>query len=172
MAEKKDEAKKDGAPKEVPAEPKKGGGPLGVIVGVVLSAGLAGGAAYGGARAATGKAGEGHAVEEIKPKAKPPGITVQLDPFLANVVDEQGKPHAVKLTVAVELSHDVKTEDEFKPFVPRLRVATISYVRSQSFEQFSDQDAVEKMRKDLLAKWHEAGAIAAERVLVTDLLAQ
>ena len=153
---------------EPKVEKKSGkGGLVGVLVGGVISAVLAGGAAYGGARAANHKPPT--VIEVVAPK--PPGVTVPLEAFLANVPDEDGKPHAVKLTIAVELRHEAK-EDEFKAFVPRVRDATLSYVRSLTFEQVQGDQGMEGIRKDLLEKYHALGAMGAERVLVTDLITQ
>jgi flagellar basal body-associated protein FliL len=157
------------AEKAEPKVEKKGGksGLVGVLVGGVISAVLAAGAAYGGARAANHQPPT--VIEVVAPK--PPGVTIPLEPFLANVPDEDGKPRAVKLTIAVELRHEAK-EDEFKAFVPRVRDATLSYVRGLTFEQIQGDQGLDGIRKDLLERYHGLGALGAERVLVTDLITQ
>jgi flagellar basal body-associated protein FliL len=148
----------------------KKGGMGGAIVGIVLTAALSGGAAFGGARLAGGKTA---APQEsaAKPKVTPPGPTVPLEPFVANVADESGKMRTVRMTIAIELEKE-SLEDEFKSFVPRIRDVTLSYVRSQSFEQLTKPDGVEATRKALLEKVTAVGAVQARQVLVTDLLGQ
>lgn len=150
------------------APEKKGGksGLVGALIGGVLSAALAAGAAYGGAKAANHQPPT--VIEVVAPK--PPGVTVALEPFLANVPDEEGKMHAVKLTLAIELRHEAK-EDEFKPFLPRIRDSTLSYVRGLTYEQVQG-DGMDEIRKILLERYQALGAMGAERVLVTDLITQ
>lgn len=167
MSDKKEDAKK--AETKDGEAPKKKGGMAGALIGVVVSAVLAGGAAYGGAKAASG----GHHEEEPPPKPKfhPPGPTVPLEPFIANLPDKEGKNHAVKVTIAIELAREAQ-EDPFKVFVPRVRDVTLSYIRSLTFEQIASNDATEKMRKELLEKWQNVGATDAQQVLITDLITQ
>jgi flagellar basal body-associated protein FliL len=159
----------DAKPEKPEAKPEKKGGKsglFGALFGGVVSAVLAAGAAYGGARAANHQPPT--VIEVVAPK--PPGVTVALEPFLANVPDEEGKLHAVKLTLAVELRHEAK-EDEFKAFVPRVRDSTLGYVRGLTFEQVQG-DGMDEIRKTLLERYHALGAMGAERVLVTDLITQ
>lgn len=164
MSDKKEETKPDA---DKSAGGRRGGNSM-VFVGVALSAVLAGGAAYGGARAASKPAA--HAKPE-KPKYVTPGPTVPLDPFLANTQDSEGKPRAIKLTIAIELAKDAK-EDDFKVFLPRVRDVTLAYLRAQSFERLTDQEDTDAVRKELLAKWHAVGATSASQVLITDLITQ
>jgi flagellar basal body-associated protein FliL len=164
MSEKKEDAK----PAADEAEGgKKGGGTM-VLVGVVLSAVLAGGAAYGGARAASKPHDQ---PEPEQPKYQPPGPTVDLEPFIANITDSEGKPHAIKMTIVIELTREGKAE-EFKVFIPRVRDVTLAYLRSQSFDRIVDQENTDVLRKELLAKWHGVGATEAHQVLITDLITQ
>lgn len=165
--DKKDDAKKPDS-KDGDA-PKKKGGMAGALIGVVVSAVLAGGAAYGGAKAASG-GGEHHEAPP-KPKFHPPGPTVALEPFIANLPDKDGKNHAVKVTIAIELAREAQ-EDAFKVFTPRIRDVTLSYIRGLSFEQMANKDAADKMRKELLEKWQAIGATDAQQVLITDLITQ
>ncbi len=169
MSDAKEAPKKDAKGEEAAAgKPKKGGGGLGAVLAIVLSTSLAGGAAFAGARAAMGHSTH-H--EPEKPVVLPPGPTVPLEPFLANVYDSDGKAHAIKMTLAVELARDQK-EDEFKIFVARIRDVTLSYIRALEFETLSDPIAGDKIRKDLLEKWHSVGAAGAQQVLITDLIMQ
>jgi flagellar protein FliL len=151
-----------------PADKGKKSGVVGVVVALVVTAVLSGGAAYGGARAASGPP------KHEEPKvviAKPPGPTIQLDPFVVNVSSADGKPHAVKLTIAIELGHTEK-EDAFKVFVPRVRNTTLGYLRGLTFEDLADRGKVEAIRNDLRERIHNVGAIQADQILITDLLTQ
>ncbi len=160
-------------PKATVAEPKPAAtgksksSVVGVLVAGVLSAVLAGGAAYGGARVANHKPPT--VIEVVAPK--PPGVTVPLEPFLANLRDEDGKIHPAKITLFVELRHQAK-EDEFKAFIPRIRDATLAYIRTLTYEQFQSDEGMAQIRKDLTERYHELGAAGAERVLLTDLIIQ
>lgn len=160
-------ATKDAAP--AAPEPKKGGAALSII-SIVLTGALAGGASFAGARAAghTPKKDE-HVLEP--PKIKAPGPTVALEPFIANVADESGNPHAVKVTFFVELEHDAK-EDLFKSFIPRVRDTILAHLRNQPFERFSKQEEFEKMREELKEKIKQVGAFSANQILVTEIIMQ
>lgn len=165
MSEK--DAKDAAAP--APAGGKKKGGAIGVIVGILVTAALSGGAAFGGARMAAGHQPKPEPVE--KPKYVAPGVTVALEAFIANVQDAEGKQRTVKVTVAIELEKEAK-EEEFKPFIPRIRDATLVHIRGRSWEEMTKQEGIEAMRKELLEKYHAVGAVQARQVLVTDLIGQ
>lgn len=150
---------------------KKGGGGIGMILGLVLPAMLAGGASYGATKAAGGGKG-GHGQEApAHVEAKPPGPTVTLEPFLVVVVDGSRRGHPMKLSVAIEFG-SLDKEDAVKPFVPRIRDAILAYVRTLSYEEAVDSQHSEKLRAELLERCHKAGAATAERVLITDLVSQ
>ena len=145
--------------------PKKGGAGA-MLVGVVVSAVLSGGAAFGGARAASKAPKQEAEIIHVHP----PGPTVSLEPFLASVPDATGKVHAVKLTLAIELGREAK-EEEFKAFIPRVRDAILSYLRTMTFEKLADKEGIETLRKELLERLKTVGA-EAEQMLVTDLITQ
>ena len=138
----------------------------------ILPAILAGGAAFGGAKFSAAHAAA-PAAEEVKKhkEEKPPGPTVNLEPFLLVTNDEAKKPHAMKVTLAVEFGEGVK-EDALKNFTPRIRDAALSYLRTVTYEEAIDATKADKLREDLLEKFQKAGASEAERVLVTDLVVQ
>ncbi|MFO0611655.1 MAG: flagellar basal body-associated FliL family protein [Polyangiaceae bacterium] len=145
---------------------KKGGSAA--IVGVVVTALLSGGAAFAGVKVASRST---HPAAIEPPPIEPPGPTVQMDPFIATVLDSEHKPHALKLTLAIELKHDAKDE-EFKTFIPRARDAVLTHVRGLSLEDVATAEGIEELRKVLLEKVHSVGAHAAEHILVTDLITQ
>lgn len=151
----------DEAAKKPPTEAGGGGSK---VVGILLPAILAGLAAFGGTKlGAAPHAPPQHASEE-------PGPTVMLDPFIVTLTDA-GHPHVIKLTLAIELKHTAKAE-EFKSFVPRIRDATLGYLRLLSFEEASSPARFDQMRTDLLERLAKLGIHDAEHVLVTEFVAQ
>ena len=127
--------KKEDAPEGAKAEGGKKGGSSMVIVGVVLSAVLAGGAAYGGARAAS-KPADHH--EPEKPKFAPPGPTVPLEPFIANIPDAEGKPRAIKLTIAIELRGVVFPAKPVLLATPSQKASSCLWQEAQAMELLSE----------------------------------
>lgn len=162
----------DTKPKDAAAEPKKkGGGAVSMILGILLPAILAGGASFGGARVATGHQPPPHVEAPAHVEAKPPGPTVALDPFLVSVPDAKGKAHPMKLSVAVEFGGLVH-EDTLKAFVPRIRDAILAHMRTLTYEEALESAHSNVLRDDLLERCKKAGALGAERILITDLVSQ
>ena len=149
-----------------PAVESKGGPPA--IVGILLPALLAAGSAFGGAKLAGGGAPAhgGHEATHVEA----PGPTEVLDPFLVTIADPQ-RPHVIKLTLAVELKASAKAE-HFKSFVPRVRDATLTYLRSLTFDEASNPARFEQMRTELLDRFVKIGVHDAEHVLITEFVAQ
>jgi len=150
--------------------PAKKGGAGALLMGMVLPALLAGGAAFAAARAG-GKGGAAHAAEPAHVVVKPPGPTVPLEPFLVSVLDGSKKAHPLKLSIAIEFA-DTDKEDMLKPFVPRIRDAFLAHVRNLTYEEAVDSEHSDKLRSELLERCHKVGAATAERVLITDLVSQ
>ena len=170
-----EEAKKDAAPAAAAAPAKKGGG-IGLILGIVLPALLSAGGAFGGVKAASHGAahggGGGHEAEPApRHEPRPPGPTVNLEPFLVSIADTQKKGHPMKLTVAIEFESTAK-EETLKTYTPRIRDAILAYMRTLTYEEATDQEHAHKLREELLEKVQKSGAVAAERVLITDLVSQ
>lgn len=164
----------DTPPNEARAAPvavKKGGGAAGMILGILLPAILAAAGSFGGARVAGAHPPAAHAEASAHAEAKPPGPTVALDPFLVSLPDAKGKGHPMKLSVAVEFEGLVK-EETLKAFVPRIRDAILSYMRTLTYEEAIDAVHSEKLREELLERTKKAGATGAERILITDLVSQ
>lgn len=155
------------APK--PEEKPKGPSPVLAIVGMILPAILAGGAAFGGARFAA--AGGAHHATKAEKAASPPGPTMALEPFIFTVSDGGHKTHAVKVALAVEFKATSK-EEAFKLLVPRVRDASLAYLRTMSFEVATTQGLDEKAREELIGRIRAMGAPEAEKVLVTDFVVQ
>jgi flagellar basal body-associated protein FliL len=157
--------------KEPAAEVAKksgGGGPS--VLGLVLTALLAGGASFGGAKFGAGTAHAAPATTIIVHEtAKPPGPTMALEPFIVTFQDEEKKNHAMKVTIALELGHAAK-EEEFKAFIPRVRDATLTYLRGLKAEEAQGKN-LDKLRSELKEKLEKLGA-EVELVLITDFVVQ
>lgn len=154
--------------KEKPAA-KGGGGPR--LLTVVLPALFAAAAAFGGARVAGAYHAPGPAAPEQHDLAKPPGPTLALEPFLLTIQDQNKKVHPMKVTLAIEFDAGAK-EEALKGLTPRIRDATLGYMRTLTFEQAIDPAAGDKMRGEIVERLRSAGAPTAERVLITDLVVQ
>jgi flagellar protein FliL len=165
----------DDTKKTPPAAPEAkaagGGGGKGMVT-LILTVALAGGASFGGAK--LGSAAHHPPSPAPAPTAHAaatPGPTIGLDPFLVTISEPAGTPHVVKLTIAVELKVG-KKEDDFKPFIPRIRDATLAYLRSLSFEEAQSAARFEHLRADLLERIEKLGVTTAEQVLITDYVTQ
>lgn len=168
MSDKPTEPAKEAAGKDV--KPKKG--LAGAVLGILLPALLAAGGSFGAVKVASkGHAEPAHPPPPPRWDPKPPGPTIALEPFLVTVQDEGRKPHPMKLTIAVEFEAAVK-EETLKAFTPRIRDAVLVYVRSLQYEDVADPRKGEKMREEILERCRKAGAVAAERILVTDMVVQ
>jgi len=76
----------------------------------------------------------------------------------------------MKVTLAVEFDASTK-EEALKAFIPRIRDASLAYMRGLTYEQAVDPKT-EQMRVDFLNRIHAAGAATASQVLITDLVVQ
>jgi flagellar basal body-associated protein FliL len=153
----------------VPEAPPKKSGPG--FLGMLLPALLAGGAAFGGTRLPAAHASAAAPAAEHEKAAPPPGPTVPFEPFLVVTADANGKPHGMKVTIAVEFSELAK-EETLKSFTPRIRDASLGYFRTMTYEDGLDSRKSDKIRTDLLERCRATGATQAERVLITDLVLQ
>jgi flagellar basal body-associated protein FliL len=156
---------------EAPAGvPKKGGGAVAMILGILLPALAAGGAGFGGA-----KMGSGHAAEAAPAavdSAKPPGGVISMTPFVVSLPGEGSGPrHTLKVSIAVEIEKGVE-EKEFAKFEPRMRDATITRLRALTFDEAANAATQEKLRDELLERYHEMGAHEAQKIWFTEFVMQ
>lgn len=157
-----------------PAPPRSS--PVSWLFRIVLPAVLAAGAAYGGTRGASAltpspsSPSNGHGEASAKADGRPPGPTVAFEPFLVTVFDANKKSHPMKVSIAVEF--DAHTKEELKSFTPRIRDGVLAHLRTLTHEQVTDPGQAEKLRTELLERCKAAGAVTAERVLVTDFVVQ
>ncbi len=170
MSENNEAKPKEAGAAAAPAPAKPKGGGLAMVLGMLIPGVLSAAGSFGGVRAA-GHPMAAHHAEAPTREVKPPGPTIALEPFLVAVLDASKKSHPMKLTVAIEFESTAK-EEGLKPFIPRIRDAILAYMRSLSFEDAVDQEHASKLREELLERCHKAGANAAERVLITDLVSQ
>lgn len=159
----------DAKKEEKPAEPKPKGGGVSPVV-LVLTAALAAGGAFGGAKLGA-SAPPKEKIVVVEKEAEAPGPTVSVDPFVVAIYDKAQKTHAMRLTVALELKPHSKDE-EFKAFVPRIRDSILSYLRSLEYEEVQKSDSIDQVRADIKERIAKLGATAVEQVLVTDFVAQ
>jgi flagellar basal body-associated protein FliL len=157
--------------KEKPAAPATRAGPG--ILAMVLPAVFAAAAAFGGARVAGAKHGPAIAASAQAETAKPPGPTLALDPFLLSVADANKKVHPMKVTIAIEFEGPAGKEEEgLKGLTPRIRDASLGYLRTLAYEEVIDPVGGGKMRTELIERLRASGVPTAEHVLITDLVIQ
>ena len=149
--------------------PARGGGPS--MLGMILPAVFAAAAAFGGAKFASGHHPSAPAASEQAESAKPPGPTLALEPFLLTVADANHKGHPMKVTIAIEFESTAK-EESLKALTPRIRDATLGYLRTMTHEAAIDPAGGDKLRADLLDHLKASGVPSAEHVLITDLVIQ
>jgi flagellar basal body-associated protein FliL len=155
--------------KKVPEAAPKKAGPSPAIAMIVTGL-IAGGAAFGGAKLSAAHAASAQPPEHVA-VAPPPGPTVALEPFVLLTPDAAKKMHAMKVTLAIEFEEKVK-EDTLKSFTPRIRDAALTYLRTMTYEDALDSGKSDKLRTELLERFRNVGAVAATRVLITDLVVQ
>jgi flagellar basal body-associated protein FliL len=157
-----------------PAAPRGGPG----LIGMVLPALFAAGAAFGGAKFAGAGAhgGAEAATTEHAEVPKPPGPTLALEPFLLSVTDVNKKSHPMKVTIAIEFDgaepKGEKEDDSLKGLTPRIRDAALGFLRTVTYEEAIDAAGGSKMRTEMLERLRSAGATKAEHILITDLVIQ
>lgn len=149
-------------------EEPKSGGKGGAIVQIALTAVLSGAAAFGGAFFGAPKLQDPEAKVD---EANLPGPTVPLQPFTLNLLDDEGGQHAMKITIALELTKEASPE-AFTAYVPRVRDVILGYLRSLGYEDAKDPKRIERMSEVMLARVHRIGAEQATRVLIQDLVMQ
>ena len=139
-----------------------------MILTIVLTAAVSGGASFAGAYFGGGR---GTAEETTADEGMTPGATVEMKPFVLNVIDDKEASHPMKISIAVELAKEAKAE-EFEVFKPRIRDSVLSYLRIVSYEEANNPKRKERMQQDMLGCVHRAGATNAKSVLIQDIVIQ
>ena len=137
------------------------------VVGLLVIAALAGAAGFGGSLMSmpAPDAGETGANDNL------PGESIALDAFVLTMTSTEGEPKAAKVQLTIELNKDT-TADAFQVFVPRVRDALLSYLRSQNYENLANNKRQRIMAKEMLDAVHAVGGEAVAAVLVQDLVVQ
>jgi len=160
------------------AAPKKS--KMGLIVGVVIAViTLVGGSVAGAVlgprllggseeHAPPGAAPQAHAAPAIPEKI----VSVDMAPIIVDLRDGDGRIRHLKVGMAAELSETV-TPEEFKLVSPRGREASLSYLRSLTFEDVSDPKRYAGIKDELAKRVAEAvGPERVHRLLLTDFVLQ
>lgn len=151
------------------APPTKGVSVVALILTAVVAAGAAGGASlYVSKR--TSRAAP-HAPAPAPARPTPPGFTLALDPFVVMSIDAHHSFHAMRATIALEFGPTAREED-IRPYVARIRDATLSLLRSVTYEVASDPAQTDRLRAQLQARYQDTGVQGIARVLITDLVVQ
>ncbi|MSP25126.1 MAG: flagellar basal body-associated FliL family protein [Myxococcales bacterium] len=157
---------------ESAAAAKGGSGLVGKLLGMLLPAVFAGAAGFGGAFLGAPKQVSPEDAQHKLDATKLPGATVDLKPFVLNVIDEKSSDaHHAKVTIAIELAKNIPVE-QFNNFVPRVRDACLTYFRNLSFQEIKNPRTATKISEDLLLRIHQLGAEFAVRVLVHEIVVQ
>jgi len=143
----------------------------GSVAGAVLGPRLLGGSEGHAAPAA--KAGaEAHGAKEEAPAAPEKIISMDIPPIVVDLRDAEGRLRHLKVGMAAELGEHANAE-EFKLFTPRGREASLSYLRSLTFEEVSDPKRYAVIKEELSKGFIEAvGAERVHRVLLVDFVLQ
>lgn len=154
------------------APPTKGVSVVVLILTAVAAAGTAGGASLYVSKRANHAARTAQAAAHAAP-APPalPGFTLALEPFVVMTIDAQHSLHAMRATLALEFASTAR-EDDVRPYVARIRDATLSLLRSVTYEAASDPAQTDRLRSLLQARLQQTGVQGIARVLITDLVVQ
>jgi flagellar FliL protein len=142
----------------------------GSVAGAVLGPKLLGGSEGHAAPAA--KAGaEGHGAKDAPP-APEKIVAVDIPHIVVDLRDADGRLRHLKVGMAAELAEPANV-DEFKLFTPRGREASLSYLRSLTFEEVSDPKRYASIKEELAKGFTEAvGPERVHRVLLIDFVLQ
>lgn len=156
---------------EASPPPPKGPSKIFAIVSMVVPAVLAGGASYAGSMMGAAQAIATPPAATADPDAEKPGPTVRLAPFVLSLTDDDKESHAMKVSLAVELSRDAN-ESDFEGYVPRARDATIRLLRGLTYEEATNRSTHQKLRDKILEELHALGATQAKQIWFIDFVIQ
>jgi flagellar basal body-associated protein FliL len=153
------------------APPTKGVSVVALILTAIVAAGAAGGASLYVSKRTRPAAAPAHAAHAAPSRPAPPGFTLALEPFVVMSIDAHHSFHAMRATIALEFAPTTREED-VRPYVARIRDATLSLLRSVTYEVASDPAQTDRLRSQLQARYHDTGVQGIARVLITDLVVQ
>ena len=170
MAAAEDTAQAAPAAPEAPEAAKGGMGKLVLIGGVVVALGGGVAAAWQFGLIPHGKKAEATAESEAKDeKAAAPGAIVPLDPFIANLADEDGKRY-LKATLQVEFFAPKEPED-FK--TPQVRDLLLTLFSSKQFAEIRSPEGKAVLREEIINRLNRAlRKDAVKQVYFTEFIVQ
>ncbi len=100
------------------------------------------------------------------------GEAVVIDPIIVDVRGSDAELHHLKVGLAIELAK-APSEEEHKRIIPRVRDATIVYLRTLTLEDVTSPNKFEEIRRQLADGVSRAVVKPhVRRVLFTDFVAQ
>lgn len=112
---------------------------------------------------------EGEAEKDKKGEAK--GL-LTLEAIVVDLRDAQQETHHLKIGMAIELKSELP-EEEGKVFVMRAKDASITYLRTLSYEDVTDHAKFEQIRKELTTRVIKAfGKSHGKKMLITEYVVQ
>jgi flagellar basal body-associated protein FliL len=114
----------------------------------------------------------GHESKGKKGPASEKIVSVEIPPIVVDLRDADGRIRHLKVGLAAELGEAVNVE-EFKLVSPRGREATLSYLRSLTFEDVSDPARYAGIKDEISKRMIDAiGADKVHRILLVDFVLQ
>jgi flagellar FliL protein len=161
--------------KEEKAE-KKGGGKAGmIIIAVFVCLCSTAGAVFGQVALARMKPEKDKpdAAYEEKEKEEPLGAeTLEMPSLIVDIRTSTGETHHLKLGIAIELAKPVP-EEEQKKLMVRAKDASLSYMRTVSYDDVTSQEKFEGIKKEVGERISKAmGHGKVNRVLFTEYVVQ
>lgn len=99
-------------------------------------------------------------------------ISVDIAPIVVDLRDGDGRLRHLKVGMAAELAETANAE-EFKLVSPRGREATLTYLRSLTFEEVADPAKYASIKEEINKRMIEAlGADKVHRILLVDFVLQ
>lgn len=99
-------------------------------------------------------------------------ISVDIAPIVVDLRDGDGRLRHLKVGMAAELAETVNAE-EFKLVSPRGREATLTYLRSLTFEEVADPAKYATIKEEISKRMIDAlGAEKVHRILLVDFVLQ
>ncbi len=165
------EEKAEGAAAPAGEAPTKGGKGklLGIIGGVVLIGG--GAAAWFLGFVPHGTKHEAEAKEEVKLETPEVGALQALDPFIANLADEDGKRY-LKATLQLEF-FEAKVPEEFHSHLPLIRDLLLTLFTSKTFAEIRTPQGKTLLREEIVNRLNRAmRRDAVKAVYFTEFIVQ
>ena len=146
-------AQEQPAAAEVEAPPKNGTVKLLVVVGGVLVL-VGGGAAAAWRLGALSHGAPAEAKEEAKDEKPAVGALLPLDPFIANLADEDGKRY-LKATLQVEFFTS-QVPNEFHARIPQMRDLLLTLFTNKLFSEIRTPQGKALLRDEIINRMNRA----------------